>query len=195
MIRTRRTHLIAMLIVALSCVLAVSAMAKDKKEKPKALATYSMAILPPAGADDSTPSEIWVEIDRFTTPDEKAKLLQLIETKGQNAALTAAQNSPVGRLKRPGGLATNVLYAWKETDPAGDKIVIASLRFPVYPDAVVNADPMLMPFTIASFVPTADAKGKGKIFGAAALTFDKAGKLEVTAFDASVANLGFARIR
>jgi len=195
MLRTRGTVLSSALIVCLCCVLAPAVLAKEKKEKPKPVAQYSMAILPPAGADDITPSEIFVEINRFTTPSEKAALLSVLAKKGQSAALTAAQNSPVGILRRAAGLATDILYAMQDSTPDGDRITIVTLRFNVYPNAVMNADPMIEPFTIAFFVPTKDAKGKGKIYGAAALALDKDGKIDISAYPSATADLAFAKIR
>ena len=168
---------------------------EEKKEKPKPIANYTMAILPPADADNITPSEIYIDVTHFTTDQERAALLTLVKEKGQSAALSAAQDKPVGTLRRAGGLGYDILYAFKQTSADGDRIVVATLRFPVYQGAVMNADPMLMPFTLASFVPTPDGKGKGKIYGAVALQFDKDGKLDMSAYPASAADLAFARIK
>jgi hypothetical protein len=190
----RRIYLCSMLVLVTGLVLSGLASAKEeKKEKTKPIAVYSMAILPPADSDDITPSEVWVEINRYTTPEEKASLLALIKDKGQNAALNAAQNNPVGWLRRSAGLSTKILYAFK--DEGSDRVVIATLRFDVFPDAAENVDPMLSPFTLATFTPTADGKGKGKIYGACALHFDKDGKLDETAFPASTAELGFVKMK
>ena len=196
MSRARRACLTFVPVVVLSCVLAAPALAKEKrKEKEKLAAAYSMVILPEAGSDNQSPSELSVEIERFTTPEERANLRSILQSKGQNAALTAAQNSPVGRLSRPASLATNILYAWQEPDPAGNRITIVTLRYSIHPNMVMNADPMLEPFTLAWFVPAADGKGKGKIIGSAALKLDKDGKLDISAYPASTADLAYVKIR
>src|SRR5262245_10058494 len=188
----RRIYVSSIIVIVLGLLVSGLAAAKEKKEKPKPTAVYSMAILPPADSDNITPSEIWADLTCFNTTPEQEALLAPIKDKGQNSALTAAQNSPVGIMRRAAGLETNVLYAFKEDS---GRVVIATLRFNVFPNAVMNVDPMLSPFTLAYFTPTDDGKGKGKIYGAAALQFDKTGKLDPTAYPASTADLAFVKLK
>jgi hypothetical protein len=170
------------------------AVAKDKKEKPKPAAEYTAVMLPPADSSNITPSEIIIVIDRFTTPEEKAALRDALEKKGQMAALTLGQKNPIGRLVRAGGRGTDIFYAAKETTDKGERVVVVTQRFPLYPNTIMNADEMKYPFGLLAFYPDAGEKGgEGMIVGVTAFAMDPNGHVDVTGYAPAKGNLAFVK--
>ena len=156
---------------------------------------YTAVILPAAGSSNMTPSEIRFKIDKFTTPAEKEALRGVLDKSGQSAVLTYAQNRTIGRLVRAGSRGVDIFYAAEEKTDKGDRIVVVTKRFPVYPGTVMNVDTMKYPFTVAWFYPNADGKGEGTILGATSLEMDAKGEVDVKAYKASVANLANVRAK
>lgn len=169
--------------------------AEEKKaEAPKGL-EFTAVVLPPASSAKQAPSEIRIVIDRFTTPEEKASLRATLESKGQLAALTQAQEHPIGRLVRAGGRGVNILFAAKEATEKGEQIVIVSQRAPIYEDTIMNVAGTDAPFTIAWFIPVSGGKGEGTIIGVTALKMDEQGEVKISTYPASKANLTNVKAR
>ena len=188
MTRTRNAVVSWFLIAAVACAFSASSSpveAKKKKAGAEKGLEYSAVILPPAGANNITPSEITIKISRFNTPEEKAALKATLESKGQLATLTQAQGSTVGRLIRAGGRGVDILFAAQQETPDGTRIAIVTERFPLHPGTIMNADTADLPFGLAWFYPQADGKGKGQIFGATALSLGADGEVDISAYKAS----------
>jgi hypothetical protein len=175
--------------------------AKEKKgeaanDKASKGFEYSAVILPPADSNNMTPSEIIIKIDRFTTPEERAALKGVLEKDGQSALLCFAQKTSVGRLIRAGGRGIDILYAAQEKTEKGDAIIIVCPRFPLYPNTVMNADEMKYPFGLAVLYPKAEEKGgDGVIVGVTSITMDAKGKVDVTGYKPSKANLAYVKAK
>jgi hypothetical protein len=179
-------------VVVISAALAASALAADadkkKVEKPKAL-EYVVRAVPPPGSNNMDGSTIIFKIDRFTTPEEKTALLEVLSKDGQSAAMTKAQHTPIGRVIPESGLGANILYAAQEVTEKGTRFVIVSERFQVYEGTIMNADLMKLPFTVAWFIPDSKGRGTGKIYGASSITMDKTGTVDVAHYGPSTADL------
>jgi hypothetical protein len=175
------------------------ALAADEKkpveEGEKKGLSYTATLLPPAGSTRVTPVVINITLDRFTTPEEKARLREILQKEGQHAALDAALKTPIGRLMRHSERSVKILYAAKEATDDGERIVLVAQRFQIYPGVVMNTDTMKLPFSVLWFVPTPDGKGTGKIFGATALELNDSGSVNIQAYKASTADIAHAKTR
>jgi hypothetical protein len=174
---------------------------KKEDAKPEAAMKaleYSAVILPPAGSDNITPSEIYIKIDRFTTPEERQTLRTALDKETQSQVLTRAQNmvkkNPIGRIIRDGS-GIDILFAAKDKTDKGEQVVLVAQRGPIYKNTIMNADNVDLPFSVLWFATVDGGKGEGKIIGTAALKMDPNGQVQIEGYKPSAANLANIRAR
>jgi hypothetical protein len=128
---------------------------------------------------------VWdIRVTRWTTPDEREKLLgQVVENKPDNL-LRALQKLPnAGRISVPGHqgpdpykvvLGWTLHYAWQSPmEEGGTRIVLATDRYIGFEEARSNPRTMDYPFTLLDIRFDKNGEGVGKASIATKITFDK----------------------
>jgi hypothetical protein len=125
-----------------------------------------------------------IRIERWSTPEERTKLLQTVVQKGQPALLSALQDAPVkGRIRIPGWTGAdpqnyrtgwNLRYAWHEPQPeGGERIVVAVDRYMSFLEIQNQNKSVDYPFTLVQIHLSKDGKGEGKLAALTMITFNK----------------------
>jgi hypothetical protein len=134
------------------------------------------------GNGASAPVEI--TIDRWSTDEERTRLITTMLEKGPDALLKALkENRSVGRFRVPGidgpdplqlRLGWDLRYAHETPEPEGGRrIVIATDRFISFREAVVRPRVSDYPFTLFEIHVDKDGKGEGKVSFATKVDFNK----------------------
>ena len=127
-----------------------------------------------------------IAIERWTTTDERTKLLGLVETAkygegGQRKLLNALQriNPRVGYIRTPNSIGWDLRYAVETTLPDGTRQIVIATDKPVsFAAAASGGDAMDYPFTLIEMRMKPNAKGEGKMLAATSITV-KNGRLEL----------------
>jgi hypothetical protein len=125
-----------------------------------------------------------IDINKWSTPEEREMLVSTMLTKGQDALLKALQKAPEkGRLWFPqwqgpdpthARLGYNIRYAYQFPLPEGGKrIVIALDRYITFWEARNQPRSFDYPFTLIQIQLDKDGKGEGKMSVATKIKFDK----------------------
>jgi hypothetical protein len=128
---------------------------------------------------------VWdIRVTRWTTPDERAKLLGQVAENKPNDLLKALLKLPsAGRISVPGHrgpdphkvvLGWTLHYAWQTPmDEGGTRIVLATDRYVTFEEARNNPRTMDYPFTLLDIRLDKNGEGVGKASIATKITFDK----------------------
>jgi len=125
---------------------------------------------------------IQIVLDRWSTPEERASLLQTVP-KGQDDLVRALQKAPVkGRINIPGWqgadpqnyrLGWDLRYAWHEPlEDGGERIVIATDRQMSFREITNNPRTTDYPFLLIQIHVKGD-KGEGKMASFTQIRYDK----------------------
>lgn len=150
------------------------------KHDPLRFSAFNVSM--PTGAAGVTE----IEIERWTTSDERAKLLELVGTAkfgedGQRKLLDALQriNPRVGFIRTPNSLGWDLRYAVEDTLPDGTRQIVIVTDKPVsFGAAASDSRAMDYPFTLIEMRMKPNEKGEGKMLAATSITV-KNGKLEL----------------
>jgi hypothetical protein len=128
---------------------------------------------------------VWdIRITRWTTPDERTKLLSQVVENDPNDLLRALVKLPDhGRIRVPGHqgpdphkvvLGWTLHYAWHTPmDEGGHRIVLATDRYVTFQEARSNPRTMDYPFTLLEIRLDRNGEGVGKASIATKISFDK----------------------
>ena len=127
-----------------------------------------------------------IAIERWTTGDERAKLLELVGTAkfgedGQRKLLEALQriDPRVGYIRTPNSLGWDLRYAVENTLPDGTRQIVIATDKPVsFGAAASDSRAMDYPFTIIEMRMKPNEKGEGKMLAATSVT-TKNGRIEL----------------
>jgi hypothetical protein len=115
-----------------------------------------------------------IVIERWSTPDEVAKLHAVLSEKGADALLSALQGLPrAGSIRSSNSLGWDIHFA--QLLPAADggrRIVIATDRPMSFWEAMNKPRSADYAFTLAEIRLRADGKGEGKLVPAAKIDFN-----------------------
>jgi hypothetical protein len=124
------------------------------------------------------------DIERWTTPEERAKLIDVMTEKGSDALLEALRAMPShGRMRFPAWegpdplnarLGWDLRYASQTAQPdGGRRIVLALDRYIGFWEAVNRPRTMDYPFTVVEMHIDRNGEGEGKLSVATKINFDK----------------------
>jgi hypothetical protein len=127
-----------------------------------------------------------IVIERWTTADERTKLLGLVETakvgeSGQRKLLDALQriNPRTGYIRTPNSIGWDLRYAVEDTLPDGTRQLVIATDKPVsFAAAASDSRAMDYPFTLIEMRMKPNEKGEGRMLAATSITV-KNGKLEL----------------
>jgi hypothetical protein len=125
-----------------------------------------------------------IQINRWTTPEERKRLIATMVEKGGKALLPELQRAPSnGRFRVPGltgpdpsnlRLGHDLYYTWQTPLPEGGRrIVIATDRYIGFQEARNQPRTYDYPFTLFEIRVNKNGEGQGKLAVATKITFDK----------------------
>jgi hypothetical protein len=175
----RRTHLIvAALAAAVFALTPASARAQNEKLDISAFAINMSNIATGSNA------VVQINIDSWSTPEEREMLITTMVEKKPNDLLKALQKLPVrGRFRIPTArqpdphhlsLGLDIHYAWQTPLPdGGRRIVLATDRYIGFNEARNQPRSIDYPFSLIEIRVDKDGKGQGKMAVATKIDFDK----------------------
>jgi hypothetical protein len=176
----RRSVTVLVSVVALFLFAAGSAPAADKT-----IASYQCFA---ANMQRGRTNVININIDRWSTDEEREALLTTLQEFGQDKLLDALMKirPPVGYMRTPNSIGYDLYYARKKDLPEGGQhVVIATNRRVAFGEAASNTRSMQYQFTLIEIHIDKDGKGEGKMVPAAKVSWDKdAKKLEIENYSA-----------
>ena len=125
-----------------------------------------------------------ITIERWSSAEERKKLLDTVVEKGQQKLLSELQKAPVkGRIRVPGWngpdpnnyrTGWNLRYAWNEPLPdGGQKVVLGVDRYMSFLEIKNQPKSVDYPFTLVQLHIGKDGKGEGKLAALTMITWDK----------------------
>ena len=128
-----------------------------------------------------------ITIERWSTPEEAARLRDILAEKGQDSLLEALQKMKprAGSIRRTGQLGWDIHFAQQVVASNGSRrIVIATDRPMSFWEAANRPRSAEYQFTLAEIRIRPDGKGEGKLVPAAKIDFDKeSNTLEIENYD------------
>ncbi len=150
------------------------------KQEPLRFSAFNVSM--PTGVAGVTQ----IAIERWTTTEERSKLLQLVDTakqgeRGQRKLLDALQRIEprVGYIRTPNSIGWDLRYAVENTLPDGTRQIVIATDKPVsFAAAASGSRVMDYPFTLIEMRMKPNEKGEGKMLAATSITV-KNGRLEL----------------
>ena len=176
----RRVARIAAAVAALGVLLAAAPGSAQNAERLEISAfAISMGTVA-TGANE----RVDIRINKWSTPEERERLISVMLEKGPNDLLRALQKeSEKGRFSIPGlrgpdphnlRLGHELRYTWQNQLPdGGRRIVVITDRYIGFQEARNQPRSVDYPFTIIEMRVNKDGEGEGKMAVATKVTFDK----------------------
>jgi hypothetical protein len=119
-----------------------------------------------------------INVDRWSSDQERDSLLDVLRTKGENSLLSSLQDTKrVGFIRTPDRLGWDLHYASETpTDDGGKDIVIATDRPIRFWESANLTRTLRYPFTIIEIHLDKNGKGEGRMSVATKLSMSKDGK-------------------
>jgi hypothetical protein len=134
-----------------------------------------------------------INIERWSTPEEAARLRDILVEKGQDSLLEALQKMKprAGSIQRTGQLGWDIHFAQQVVASNGSRrIVIATDRPMSFWEAANRPRSAEYQFTLAEIRLRPDGKGEGKLVPAAKIDFDsESNTLEIENYEAEPTRL------
>jgi hypothetical protein len=131
---------------------------------------------------------IQIRVTRWSSDEERQKLLDVLIEKGQDGLLGALQKirPPCGSIRNVNRVGWDLFYARQAPTPdGGRKIVLATDRRVAFREAVNNTRSMQYQFTLVELHVDKDGKGEGKLVPAAKVSWDaKDKRIEIENYSA-----------
>ncbi len=121
-------------------------------------------------------AQIEIAVDRWSTPAERARLVETLRDKGPDKLLSVLQSMPkVGFLRQTSSIGWDLRYAHKEAIPdgGGERVVVATDRPIGNWEAFNQPRTIDYPFTVIELHIKANGEGEGKMTYATKITEDK----------------------
>ena len=177
MMRSRRSWSFLPVLMVILAGLAVAARdtAADDKSALR-LRAFGVNLNSPARGSAATTYDI--NIERWSTPEEAARLKDILAEKGADALLETVQKLPrVGSIARTGHLGWDIRFAQQIAAAGGGRrIVIATDRPMSFWEASNQPRSADYAFTLAEVRLGPDGKGEGKLVPAAKIEYDQESK-------------------
>ena len=177
MMRSRRSWSFLPVLMVILAGLAVAARdtAADDKSALR-LRAFGVNLNSPARGSAATTYDI--NIERWSTPEEAARLKDVLTEKGADALLETVQKLPrVGSISRTGHLGWDIRFAQQIAAAGGGRrIVIATDRPMSFWEASNQPRSADYAFTLAEVRLGPDGKGEGKLVPAAKIEYDQESK-------------------
>jgi hypothetical protein len=177
MMRSRRSWSFLPVLTVILAGLAVAARDTAANDKSALrLRAFGVNLNSPARGSAATTYDI--NIERWSTPEEAARLKDILAEKGADALLETVQKLPrVGSIARTGHLGWDIRFAQQIAAAGGGRrIVIATDRPMSFWEASNQPRSADYAFTLAEVRLGPDGKGEGKLVPAAKIEYDQESK-------------------
>ena len=177
MMRSRRSWSFLPVLTVILAGLAVAARDTAANDKSALrLRAFGVNLNSPARGSAATTYDI--NIERWSTPEEAARLKDVLAEKGADALLETVQKLPrVGSIARTGHLGWDIRFAQQIAAAGGGRrIVIATDRPMSFWEASNQPRSADYAFTLAEVRLGPDGKGEGKLVPAAKIEYDQESK-------------------
>ena len=177
MMRSRRSWSFLPVLMVILAGLAVAARDTAANDKSALrLRAFGVNLNSPARGSAATTYDI--NIERWSTPEEAARLKDILAEKGADALLETVQKLPrVGSIARTGHLGWDIRFAQQIAAAGGGRrIVIATDRPMSFWEASNQPRSADYAFTLAEVRLGPDGKGEGKLVPAAKIEYDQESK-------------------
>ena len=175
----RRVGRIVAAVAALGVLLSAPGSAQNAEKLDISAFAISMGTVA-TGANE----RVQIRIDRWSTAEERERLIAVMLEKGPHDLLRALQKeSEKGRFSIPGlrgpdphnlRLGHELRYTWQNPLPEGGRrIVVITDRYIGFQEARNQPRSMDYPFTLIEMRVNSEGKGEGKMAVATKITFDK----------------------
>jgi len=200
MSRTVRLALTAALVV-------IAASAATQAQNAEKLQISAFAINMGSTPSARSTATVAINVDRWSTPEERDSLITTMLEKGPADLLRALQKAPVkGRFSIPGWvgpdphqlrLGHDLRYAWQVPLPEGGRrIVLITDRYIGFQEARSSARTMDYPFTLIQILVNNEGDGEGKFAVATKIAFDKdAKKIELENWGSEPVRLNAVKVK
>lgn len=118
---------------------------------------------------------VFINVDRWSTAEERKNLLGLLVEKGPNSLLsTLTKNKSTGTMRLPNTLAWDLRYAYQTPLPDGGRRVVLATDRPIgFKEARDQPRTMDYPFTLIEIRFNKDGVGQGKMSFFTKITMSK----------------------
>ena len=174
------------LSIATIGILAALAAVAVAQEKAKPIASFR-AFGVNQGRTTANAGVVQITITRWSTDEEREKLISTLKEKGSDALLnTLTSLKPVGFIKMPNTLGWDLYYAREQDNPDGGRsIYLASNRRLAFGEVKHQSRSSQYAFTLVEMHLDKDGKGEGKLSGAAKVEFNsKTHQLDIENYSA-----------
>jgi hypothetical protein len=140
---------------------------------------------------------VLINVDRWSTAQERANLLKVLVEKGPDKLLDALQDNPkTGGMRLPNTLAWDLRYAYQTPLPDGGRRVVLATDRPIgFREAANQPRTMDYPFTLIEIRFNKDGVGQGKMSVFTKITMSKDKQtLELENYDIEPVRLTDVRI-
>jgi len=140
---------------------------------------------------------VFINVDRWSTPQERQSLLATLVEKGPNSLLSALQRSPkAGGMRLPNTLAWDLRYAYETPLPEGGRRVVLATDRPIgFNEARSQPRTMDYPFTLIEIRFNKEGVGQGKMSVFTKITMSKDKQtMELENYDIEPVRLSDVRI-
>jgi hypothetical protein len=177
--RVRFTAATVAALVAASMALPAAQSNMGSPEKFTAFAVDVSNTAPRANA-----TAVDITINRWSTDEERDRLLSIFREKGQDALLSALQKLPVvGGISTPGSLKYDIHFARQRSEAEGGRMVfLMTDRYIAAWEAMNRPRTIDYPFTLIQLKLDREGKGVGKASIATKITRDEDGTIELENF-------------
>ena len=172
--RTERGRFsIRVLAVLLVGAVAATPVATAKSDDAKPLESYTAIAMNVASGGPVKVQRLIIKITAWSTDEQRAALLKVLEEKGSFALVDALRDQPVvGTVRAPGSLAYDLHYA-RATQQGDTRHLILGTDRPIgFVEAMRGARSLDKGVTMFHIALGADGKGKGELLVGAELALD-----------------------
>lgn len=169
------------LVVALNCLMMVSPATAQEMERE----TYNANAMALGAVGGGQTASLTITIDRWTSAEERQKLIQTLAEKGMQAMHQAmTQQEGVGGVRLRGETRQVLRYAWNTQVGEKRVITLATDRTISFGELVENPITRDYNFTIIDLEINEEGRGTGQAFhGAKVLIDEKTNRLVIKDFD------------
>ena len=142
-------------------------------------------------------SIVEIQIDRWSTDQERQSLLDVLRTKGADNLLSALQKAPrVGFIRTPDSLAWDLHYARATaSDDGGTRIVLATDRRMSFWELADRERSIDYPFTVIEIHLDRNGKGEGRMSIATRVTAGGDGNIHLENYSVDPVRLQNVQVR
>jgi hypothetical protein len=173
--RVSRSRALAVECVAVGCVLIAGFAAGQTTGEPERFTAFAVNMGTPGRPAAGT---VEIQVDRWSTDEERDKLLTVLKEQGPDKLLETLQSMPhVGFIRTPNSIGYDLHFARKNPLPdGGERVIIATDRRIGFWEAANRPRSIDYPFTLIEMRIRSDGEGEGKMSLATKITTENDGK-------------------